>query len=140
MTTVKEETLAQVKTIYRLHDVEPGFQITEGATMWQVSDAVEATIRASRTLERNAVKRCNGIERYDAKARMVLASWTDADEASAERSDDRAEAKVKAALAVIYGATWGERIDLETSGDPRGAMVKLWTKGSKDKGWARLTF
>lgn len=139
MPTIKEQTLEQTRTVYRLHDVEPGFQIAD-APMWKVADAVADIIRAARTMDRNAVNRCNGIERWDAKAGMRLAEWTDADEAKAERSDERAEAKVKAALAVIYGATWADRIEMETQGDPRGAMVKLWTKGSKDKGWPRLTF
>lgn len=140
MPTVKEQTLDTLRRIYRQHEYEPGFQLAEAASYSDKADAVAEIIKAARIMDRNAVNRCNGIERYDAKAKMRLAEWTDADEAKAERADERAEARVKAALATIYGATWAERIDLETCGDPRGPMVKLWAKGFKDKGSPRLSF
>lgn len=140
MPTVKEQTLDAMKRLYRMHEYEPGFQLAEATSYTEKADAVAEIIRAARVMDRNAVNRCNGVERYDAKARMVLASWTDADEAKAEKADERAEARVKAALAVIYGATWAERIDLETCGDPRGPMVKLYAAGFKDQGSPRLSF
>lgn len=140
MPTIKEQTLEALRRVYRMHEYEPGFQLAEGQGFCEVENALAEIIRAARVMDRNAVNRCNGIERWDAKAGMRLAEWTDADEAKAERSDERAEAKVKAALAVIYGATWAERIDLETCGDPRGPMIKLWAKGFKDHGSPRLSF
>ncbi len=138
MTTIKAETLDTMKRLYRMHEYEPGFQLNDATSYTDKADAVADMIKAARVLDRGAVARCNGIERYDAKARMVLASWTEADEAKAEKADERAEARVKAALSVIYGATWAERIELETCGDPRGPMVKLWAKGFKDQGSPRL--
>lgn len=138
--TIKEDTAEALRRVYAQHECEPGFQIDAAASYGQIADSVETIIRAARTMDRNAVNRCNGIERYDAKAKMRLGSWTEADEAKAEKSDERAEAKVTAALAVIYGATWAERIELQTYGDPRGPMVELWAKGFKDQGSPRLSF
>lgn len=139
MTTIREDAAQLLRSIYRLHEVEPGFQVDAASSYGVIADGAEAIIRAARIMDRNAVKRCNGIERWNGRARMVLASWTEADEAKAEKSDDAAEAKVKAALAAIYGATWPERIDLETCGDPRGPMVKLWAKGFRDHGSPRIS-
>jgi len=140
MPTIEKQTLEALRRVYRMHEYEPGFQLAEGHDFGDLENALAEIIRAARIMDRNAVNRCNGIERWDAKARMRLAEWTDADEAKAERSDEKAEARVKAALAVIYGATWADRIDLETCGDPRGPMVKLWAKGFRDQGWPRLSF
>lgn len=87
---------------------------------------------AARTLLLNAEKRCNGIQRWDEKARMVLASWTDEDEAKAQKSDEKAEDIAKGAIATLYGANWPQIIDLEFQGDPRGAMIKVWPFGKRD--------
>lgn len=138
--SIKSEAADAMRIIYAKHEYEPGFQINPAASYGDIADAAESIIRAARIMDRNAVKRCTGIERWDAKARMVLASWTEADEAKAEKSDDKAEAMVRAALAVIYGATWQERIDLETCGDPRGPMIKIWARGFRDHGSPRLSF
>lgn len=138
MATIRDEAAQLLRSIYRLHEVEPGFQINTAASYGDIANAAESLVRAARSLHRTAEARCNGIERWDAQARMRLASWTDADEAKADKADARATDRAKAALAAIYGADWSERIDLETQGDPRGAMVKLWAKGASRQGYPRL--
>lgn len=66
-----------------------------------------------------ATKRCNGIERWNAKAGQRLAEWTEADEAAADRAADRM-AKQATEILAPYGAT------LESvSGDPRGYCLKF---------------
>jgi len=102
--------------------------------------ACTAIVRASKTRERWAVKACNGIARYDVGARRQLATWTDADEAAKDRSDEKTEASIKAALSQLYGADWSDHIVLELQGDPRGAMVQLYSKAEHPRGMARLSF
>lgn len=74
----------------------------------------EALIRMGIRAQRLALQRCNGVERYDAKARRMLASWTDADEERADKSTARIR-KDASALLEPYGAT-----DVSVAGDPRG--------------------
>lgn len=74
----------------------------------------ETLVRLGKRAARIAEQRCNGIDRYDAKAGRVLASWTEDDDARA----DKAEVKIFTAASDIlakYGATI-ERV----GGDPRG--------------------
>lgn len=137
MPTLNEEAADLLRVLYRLHEYEPGFQLSN-ASYSDKADAALALVKSSRALKRMAVARCNGIPRYDAKARMVLASWTDDDETRAERADKRAETRIRDAMVTIYGSDWADRIDLECQGDPRGAMVKLWASGFRGKGWPRV--
>ncbi len=79
----------------------------------------EALVRLGKRAAKIALDRCNGIQRYDAAARQMLASWTEADEARA----DKAAAKIEADAAAIlepYGAT-----DIEATGDPRGFCLRF---------------
>ena len=77
-----------------------------------------ALIRLGKGVARRAVQVCNGILRYDANTRAVLNTWTEADEASRERADERAKAKAEAILA-RYGAT------VKLGGDPRGCVMRV---------------
>lgn len=74
----------------------------------------ESLVRLGKRAARIAVQRCNGIERYNAKAGRVLADWTEEDEARADKACDKI-AKEAARILEPYGAT-----DIKASGDPRG--------------------
>jgi len=74
----------------------------------------ESLVRLGKRALRIAEQRCNGIERYDAAARRVLASWTEQDEARADKATAKIEADAKAILDP-YGAT-----AISAHGDPRG--------------------
>lgn len=122
-------TLDLVKQVYRLIDKEPAtFCPTDGSTYAEKVQGCENLLRAAGTLQRWAEKACNGIERYDAKARMRLASWTDADEAAKDKAQARADAKALAALRMIF-ADKLDGLTVEFQRDPRGAMVKVYRKG-----------
>lgn len=86
---------------------------------YQAAKDAETLVRLGKRAARIAVQQCNGIERYDSKAGRVLASWTEADEARAERQKDAIE---KAATAILnpYGAT-----KVSASGDPRGFCLRF---------------
>lgn len=86
---------------------------------------------AARSLDAWAVKQCNGIPRYDPKARQVLATWTDADESAKEKAQAKAEAKAMAALRVIFGPDLAG-LEIEFQRDPRGAMVKVHEAGRRN--------
>jgi hypothetical protein len=77
----------------------------------------EKLVRLGKRAARIAEQRCNGIERYDASARRVLASWTEADESRADKATAKVEADAKAILDP-YGAT-----KIEAHGDPRGFVL-----------------
>jgi hypothetical protein len=98
---------------------------------WDVTAFAAREIRlAHRILDRNATARCNGIERWDEQARMRLASWTDDDEARAEKSDARAEARVRDALREFFGDRKGE-VAVYFQGDPRGALIVIQPAGAQ---------
>jgi hypothetical protein len=101
---------------------------------WDVTLFTAREIRlAHRILNRNAINRCNGIERWDAQAQMRLASWTDDDEARAEKSDARAEARVRAALREFFGDRRGE-VSVHFQNDPRGALIVIEPAGAQAQG------
>lgn len=101
---------------------------------WDVTAFAAREIRlAHRILNRNAINRCNGIERWDAQVQMRLASWTDDDEARAEKSDARAEARVRGALRALFGDRKSE-IAVRFQGDPRGALIVIEPAGADGSG------
>lgn len=81
-------------------------------------DAAEL-IRLGNRAARIAVNVCNGIPRYDPAAGQVLASWTESDDAKAEKARGRIKARAAEILA-DYGATVES-----VAGDPRGYCLKL---------------
>lgn len=104
---------------------------------WDITAFTAREIRlAHRILDRNAVNRCNGIERWDDKAKMRLAQWTDADEARAEKSDARAEARVRAALNTFFGDK-AKEFEIRFQRDPRGALIVVELAGTESRvaGW-----
>lgn len=118
-----------VKTLYQLMD-----RMKLQSKGWDVTAFTAREIRlAHRILDRNAINRCNGIERWDAAARMRLASWTDDDEARAEKSDARAEARVRDALRAFFGDRKGE-VAIHFQGDPRGALIVIEPAGAQAQG------
>jgi hypothetical protein len=115
-----------MKTLYGLMD-----RMKLESKGWDQTSRIAREIRlAHRILDRNAINRCNGIERWDAVARMRLASWTDDDEARAEKSDARAEARVRDALRALFGDRKGE-VSIHFQGDPRGALIVIAPAGAK---------
>lgn len=78
----------------------------------------ESLVRLGKRAARIAVQRCNGIPRYDAKAGRVLETWTEDDEARADKACDKI-AKEAAKILESYGAT-----DIQVGGDPRGFNLK----------------
>jgi len=84
---------------------------------WYAAVDAETLCRLGKRALRIAEQKCNGIPRYDAKARQVLAHWTEEDEARAEK----AIAKIEAAATKIltgYGAD-----NVKAHGDPRGYVL-----------------
>lgn len=122
-------TLDLLKQVYRLIDKEPATFCPEaGSTYSDKLEGCEKLRRASGTLLRWAEKACNGIERWDAKAKMRLASWTEADEAAKDKAQDRAEKMALTALHLIFAEKLNG-LTVEFQRDPRGAMIKLYRKG-----------
>lgn len=97
----------------------------QGINSVDVFAAAPELRRAAFILNRISEQECNGIERWDSKAKMMLGSWTEADQARADKRRAKAESRVKAALVVAYGADWDNAFTLEFQGDPRGAPVYL---------------
>lgn len=122
-------TLDLAKQVYRLIDKEPAtFCPNAGSTYSEKLEGCDKLRRAAASLQRWAEKACNGIERWDAKAKMRLATWTDADEAAKEKAQDRAEKLALTALHLIFAEKLNG-LNVEFQRDPRGAMIKLYRKG-----------
>jgi hypothetical protein len=127
---------------YKQHDVmRTLFNLADRfdlMTDWDSMAAIAREIRLShRILERNAINRCNGVERWDSKAQMRLAQWTDDDEARADKSDAKAEARVRAAITDLFGGADAMRVhqvEVRFQGDPRGALIVLEPPGSNGSG------
>ena len=118
-----------MRTLYGLME---RFQIESKG--WDVTVFTAREIRlAHRILDRNAINRCNGIERYDHKAKMRLTQWTDEDEARAEKSDAKAEARVRAALDTFFGDK-AKEFKVYFQGDPRGALIVVEPAGANGSG------
>lgn len=84
---------------------------------YRAATDAEKLVRLGKRAARIAEQRCNGIPRYDAAARQMLASWTEDDEARADKATAKIEADAKAILDP-YGAT-----SIKASGDPRGLVL-----------------
>jgi hypothetical protein len=84
------------------------------------SDAMnaESLVRLGKRAAKIAIDRCNGIPRWNADARQMLATWTEADEARADKACDKI-AKQAADILQPYGAT-----EISVGGDPRGFNLK----------------
>lgn len=79
----------------------------------------ESIVRLGNRAAKLAEKRCNGILRYDAKAGRLLPSWTESDDAAAEKAAEKIAAEAGRILAA-YGAAV-----VSVSGDPRGHCLKI---------------
>ena len=99
-----------------------------GNIYYRAARDAAALCSLGRKAQRLGEKRCNGVQRYDAKARLVLASWTEADEQAAERVAEKIKAE---ALAILepYGATL-----VTVTGDPRGYCVKFKLASGRSNG------
>jgi hypothetical protein len=92
-----------------------------------------AMIRIGQGAARRAVQLCNGFPRYDAKARQMLNTWTEADDARREKADAKALERAST-IAERYGAT------VKLGGDPRGYVMRLYLASGAsntfgDDGW-----
>lgn len=80
---------------------------------------------------------CNGVMRWDEKARRMLPAWDENDESRNERATEKAREKARAAMVGIFGANWAGFYELEFQRDPRGAPIKIHDKGG-ERGWSPL--
>ncbi|AET42327.1 hypothetical protein DSS3P1_10 [Ruegeria phage DSS3-P1] len=83
---------------------------------------------AAAELTRQGVRRLNGIPRYNFDTRDTRATWTDADEKRAFKAEERARARVRDAVQIIFGPD-AARLTIEMQPDPRGAAVYLHLDG-----------
>lgn len=108
----------------------PGFDFSP----YMAAKDAESLVRLGETAARVALQRCNGIERYDEKARRVLASWTEQDEARADETIARVEKQAQAILAP-YGVT-----AVSAHGDPRGFCLKFRLASGRSNSFDRETW
>jgi hypothetical protein len=97
----------------------PGGGAPIGNPSYRAARDAESLVRLGKRAAKIAVDRCNGIQRYDAAARQMLATWTEADESRADKACDKI-AKDAAAILLPYGAT-----KISVGGDPRGFTLKF---------------
>lgn len=112
-----------MRTLYRLAD---DLDVGTGGFDKTAFTARELRL-ASATLLRISEQECNGIERWDAKAKMRLASWTEEDQTRSEARRAKQEKRVMDALESFFDAETFKRLRVEFQGDPRGAMIIIST-------------
>lgn len=86
---------------------------------YRAAKDAESLVRLGKRAAKIALDRCNGIQRYDAAARQMLATWMENDEARADKACDKI-ARDAAAILGPYGAT-----KISVGGDPRGFTLKF---------------
>lgn len=94
-----------------------------GVNIWGYM-AKELHLAAIRLHQIN-LSECNGLERWNPQLKMRTLQWNDSDQSRADRLREKAEKRVRAAMAVIYGSEWEKFFILEFNGDPRGAPIKI---------------
>lgn len=107
-----------------------------GCPVLDLRPAVDLRRAAMRLQSLNELA-CNGVMRWDEKARRVLPQWNERDESRNEAATERARGKARAAVDAIFGERWDEYFELEFQRDPRGAAIKLHSAG-KTRGWTPL--
>jgi hypothetical protein len=102
--------------------------IGDGLSAYRIAKDAESLIRLGKRAARVAVQQCNGIDRYDAKAGRVLASWTEADQDRAEKAKAKIETEANAILAAYGGG------NASAGGDPRGYVLKFKLNSGRSNG------
>lgn len=90
--------------------------------------ACKAISRHAARLARHQLNACNGIERWDQNAQRFLASWTEEDQAKAERETDESRKAIGDELRAFLtsGCVW----DWKT--DPRaGCVLRITDKDNR---------
>jgi len=101
---------------------------TRKVSAFRAARDAESLIALGGRAARVAEQRCNGIPRWNAAARQMLAEWTEQDESRADRAVSRIEAQAREILAP-YGAT-----RIKASGDPRGYVLRFNLKSGASNG------
>ena len=128
--TAKQD-LDLLRQVYRLEVRDPAaFAHNPASDFSAKAKACHALNVCAAGLHRWAERQCNGIPRYDSKAKMIIPSWTEADSAAQDKAQSKLEAKALAALSVIFAAV----PPVEFQRDPRGAMIKVYRPGSESSG------
>ena len=99
-----------------------------GVNAYHLETACKSIARHVARISRHQLNACNGIQRWDAKAQQVLASWTEQDAEKAERETDASRAAIRDALKQFLtpGCVW----DWKT--DPRaGCVVRIRDKNNR---------
>lgn len=112
----------------KLHDLQEALfhaADRQGVTGGDIFRAAPELRRAAFRLNSINESECNGIERWNPQLRRMLAEWNNSDQARADRLMEKAENRVRAAMAVAFGAEWEKFFAIEFNGDPRGAPVKI---------------
>lgn len=101
---------------------------TRNVTAYKAARDAEALCRLGKRAAKRALDRCNGIQRYDAQLRHHIATWTEADDAKA----DKATADIEAKATVILRPYGGNAVN--AGGDPRGFTLKFQLKSGASNG------
>lgn len=84
-----------------------------------ITVAAKAVARHAARIARHQVNACNGIDRWDQKAQRFVASWTEEDQAKADRETKASRLAIEQELRGILKR--GLRFDWKT--DPRAGCV-----------------
>lgn len=93
----------------------------------EVEEMAAELAKAGRALDRINLALCNGIERWDSAAGRRLASWTDEDQARADKAIARHRATAETVVAQLNAESFlSGSFAVRFNQDPRGAAIKLF--------------
>lgn len=125
MTNTYKRKLETIETLATMADIE-SLTVSHGGLL----ELAESLHKWARKVDAGNLAACNGIPRYDDKARQVLASWTAEDDAKRDATRDKARAAITRALSDAFGTLPAGRVNVSLQGDPRGAPVILTVESS----------
>lgn len=125
MTNTYKRKLETIETLAAMADIE-GLSVGHAGLL----ELAESLHKWARKVDAGNLAACNGIPRYDDKARQVLASWTAEDDAKRDATRDKARAAITRALSDAFGTLPAGRVTVSLQGDPRGAPVIITVESS----------
>jgi hypothetical protein len=126
--TISKDEHARLAIILAMHAKPHKLTLHKGTNI--IRNAIEdAKIiqRQAATIFLHCMNACNGIERYDAKLKQRIASWTPEDQDAADKAIERAGDRIMAVLADYKTGQhqMGAKCPLHIQRDPRGHVVRI---------------
>lgn len=125
---------APAEWLDRLREIDSRYAAPDMVAARDALAAAGRLRRAAAALDRIALEEANGVPvAWDHARREPIMGLRPEDHERHEKTRERARNRIGEAVAALMGDA-AEAVEIETSGDPRGAVVKVWRRGERDTG------